>query len=101
MQNIIVSQINGDVANPFNSRVILPVLIGEKETIAALYVVFRDIFALLDLCASVGLQQSSCAFIKDVLHQRGTIKLLRIKSAEQFSVSIVDANRSVNVGNSY
>ena len=53
MQNIIIPQLQGNVANPFDARIVLPFLIGEKDAVAPFQFAWFDVFALLDLRARV------------------------------------------------
>ena len=82
VQNIIIAQINGDVANALDAGVVLPLFVGEKDTVPRLQIVGMDVFPLLDLRTGGGVQKHPCAFIKHVLHQRGTIEFLRRKALQ-------------------
>lgn len=97
MQNIIVSKINGDVTDPFDTGVVLPFFVGKKDTVAALQFGRLHVFPLLYLRTGVYLQQLPCALIKNVLYKGRTIEFLRGESAEKLSVSVVQTYRTVNV----
>ena len=51
MQDIIVAKINGDVSNALDTSIILPIFVGEIDTVSALQVGAFHRLALYDLCA--------------------------------------------------
>ena len=70
MQNVVIPQIQGDVPDPLNTRLVLPIFIGEEDTIASLQFAFLDKFSLFDLCACGDVEYFSCALVEDILYKR-------------------------------
>ena len=69
MQNVIVPQIQGNVAYPFDARLVLPILFGEENAIAPLQFAFLDVCPELDLCACGDVEYLSCALVKNILYK--------------------------------
>ena len=98
MQDIVIPQINGDMSHPFDTRIVLPVLVGEKQTIAPSDIRFCHVLALFHLRARGGIEQGFVALVECVLHEGGAIEFLRGEPLQEVPLAIVQANGAVDVG---
>ena len=55
MQNVIIPKIQRDVSYPLDTRIVLPFLVGEKDTIPPLQIVGMHVRALFNLRAGIHL----------------------------------------------
>lgn len=80
MQNVIVAKIQRYVPDTLDARVVLPLLVGEKDAIPPLQIVGVDVFALLDLRARVDVEKLPRALIEDILDKGRAVEFLHGKA---------------------
>ena len=86
------------MAYTLDAREVLTAFVGKVDTISALQVAALYVSTLFDLRSCGGVQKLACGFVIDVLNEGGTIEFLRCKDFKKISVSVVQANGSVDVG---
>ena len=98
MKNVVVSKIHCNMSDPFRSRVVVTLGIGEKHKIAALDVCTRNIFSLFDLSAGRNIQKDSRALVIYVLRQRRAIIFGRVEVFQEVAFAVMQPRCAVHIG---
>ena len=97
VQDVVAAEIESDVSHALDARIIVALLVGKKEQVAAGDRAARHKAAPRDLCPRRHRQKDGCAAVEDVLDEGGAIVFCRVEAAQFFSAPVVIARRSVNV----
>lgn len=98
VQDIVVPQVERDVADALHARLVVALRVGVEQQIPAFDVLPRDGDALCDLRARRDVEQDARARVEDILHEGGAVKGVRGEALEEIAAPVVQAGGAVDVG---